>query len=992
MTALEFLQAVLPEEGFKYLVLAKNGQHGMSHKAYPSIEKMASALSSYDDQSDTQVYFACAAYKHESYEAVVGEQIKRKFRGSPNWLSAKSFWCDIDCGESKAEEGKGYADKREAAQAVVGFCKSVGLPAPMLVSSGGGLHCYWVLTHSIEPARWKSAATAFKSRLAAAGILADPTRTADLSSILRPVGTHNKKPGREPRQVRVIAPATPITPEQFEAAIGVEFDAHQIEVPQYALTSESLNDDLTAHLGPKVDSSAREVANKCAQVAAMRDTQGNVNYDHWRGVIGIIKHCVEGIDLAYEWSQLRSSTGHDNTDVFTRYESWDTGPALCSYFAGCNPTGCTGCPHNGSIRSPIVLGRIMPSPQEEVVEAVTEEGEAVETVVPEMPQGYEWNNGLMVRFIKDKDGNLQPYTFCRSLFYPIQRIRKADGTYAITIRMHLPDHRIRDFELDTAAVATVNELLKGFSRYELMPTNNKDAAMHMNAYLRDSVHKLMNEQKEVDTLTSFGWRDNMEGFLLGDRLYHPDGSIRKVFVGGGAQQYKSAFPEPRGSLAKYSEAVNFIYNRENSEPVQYAFCNTYGSLLTPFGEDSYHGVLMCLVSGKSGKGKTTVSTAARYGLGDSQKMIFAGKSGSTWNARWSIMGTFKNIPVVWDEMTDIEPSTFSELAYTISQGADKSRLTSAGGKVGFAERHTWAQSPDLTANEDLLAKLSQHNANTQAEAMRTFQINLARYNVPMIEPASDVSRAIDKMRNNWGCAGDTFISYVVQHKDKVEAAFHTIENKLSKELPESEYRFYRNHATCTLTAAKVLITLGIVDFDFQSLFKWTIAHIRDLVQVVVTGNMTNPADALNRFVRDISHRIIVTVGYRDLRTDARGPEEPLSRSVSPPGGRRVMGAQNLSAFEQKYVGKLFIAKKELADWCAKNRLEPKDLIEEAKLQGWLLPWTEKFNLGRGTAIATGSCSVYAFDFDAMEGAVEKTGGPNLHHVDTSRGVEVSSTR
>jgi len=590
-----------------------------------------------------------------------------------------------------------------------------------------------------------------------------------------------------------------------------------------------LNDDLIAHLGPQVESSAREVANHCAQVAAMRDTQGDVNYDHWRGVIGIIKHCVEGIELAHEWSEQRAATGHGNTDVDTRYNSWDTGPATCQFFQGCNPTACDGCQHKDKITSPIQLGRIVPEPHEELVEAVDEEGQTVETVVPELPEGYEWNKSLMLRFIKDKDGVLQPYSFCQSLFYPIQRIRKADGTFAFTIRMHLPDHRIREFEVDTAALAAANDLLKSVSKYELLPTNNKDAAMHMTAYIRESVHKLMNEQKEVDTLTSFGWRENMEGFLLGDRLYHPDGSVRHVFVGGGAQQYKMAFPEPRGSIEEYTEAVNFIYNRDDSEPVQYAFCNTYGSLLTPFGEDSYHGVLMCLVSGKSGKGKTTVSTAARYGLGDAQKMIFPGKSGSTWNARWSIMGTFKNIPVVWDEMTDIEPGTFSELAYTISQGADKSRLTSAGGKVGFAERHTWAQSPDLTANEDLLAKLSQHNANTQAEAMRTFQINLAKYNVPMIEPASDVSRAIDKMRMNWGCAGDVFVRYVVQHREQVQRLFHKLEAKVSKELPESEYRFYRNHATCTLAAARLLIELKIVDFDFNRLMQWTIDHIRDLV-------------------------------------------------------------------------------------------------------------------------------------------------------------------
>ena len=993
MNTLEFLQTVLPDEGYKFVGLARDGGQGIAHKAYDSLETMAKAIASYNAQQNLQVYHACAAYKEPSYEVEVNGEVKRKYRGEPNWLKAKSFWCDIDVGESKALEGKGYATKREAAEAVLGFCVRAGLPLPMLVSSGGGIHCYWPLSQPIGPNSWRLVASGLKSVLAAGGVLADPTRTADLSSILRPIGTHNRKPGRDQREVRLIRATEPVDPRVFASAVQAAVSKFNVVVPTTRPIPEGLNDDLIAHLGPQVDSSAQEAANHCAQLAAMRDTKGDVNYDHWRGVIGIIKHCVEGIDLAHEWSELRGVTGHGNTDVQTRFDTWDTGPATCAYFQACNAGGCSGCVHNGHIKSPIVLGRIVPTPHEEVVEAIDDEGHQVETVVPPMPEGYEFNNGRMIRYIKDKDGVMQPYSFCLNLFYPIQRIRKADSTYAFTMRMHLPDQRVRDFEVDTSVLASANDMLKGLARYELMPTNNKDAAMHMTAYLRDSVHKLMNEQKEVDTLTSYGWRDNMEGFLIGDRLYHPDGSVRRVFVGGGAQQYKPAFPDPKGSLDKYSEAVNFIYNREDSEPVQYAYCNTYGSLLTPFGEDSYHGVLMCLVSGKSGKGKTTVSSAARYGLGDAQKMIFAGKAGSTWNARWSIMGTFKNIPVVWDEMTDIEPSTFSEMAYTISQGADKSRLTSAGGKVGFAERHTWAQSPDLTANEDLLAKLSQHNANTQAEAMRTFQINLAKYNVPMIKPAVKVSHAIDQMRDNMGCAGEVFIKHIVTKKDEVQALFRQIEKMMSAELPDSEYRFYRNHAVCTLTAARLLIDLNIVAFDFDRLKDWTLAHIKDLVATVIHGNMTNPADALNRFVRDISNRIIVTVGYRDLRTDARGPEDSLSRIVGTPAGRRVLGSQaKPTAQEAKYVGNLFVAKKELGDWCAKNRLEPKELVEEAKAQGWLVPWNEKFNIGRGTAISTGACAVYVFDFEAMEGAVEKTGGPVLQQVVPAEAGEVSSNR
>jgi hypothetical protein len=242
-----------------------------------------------------------------------------------------------------------------------------------------------------------------------------------------------------------------------------------------------------------------------------------------------------------------------------------------------------------------------------------------------------------------------------------------------------------------------------------------------------------------------------------------------------------------------------------------------------------------------------------------------------------------------------------------------------------------------------------------------------------------------------GNAGDEFIKYVVANQDRVRAVFRKFESSLSAMLPESEYRFYRNHASATLTAAKLLSELDVVAFDMHELENFTHRMLRDQIDLVKAGNTTNPGDAVSRMVRDLSSRIIVTTTYRDTRTDSRGPEESLSRISGTPCGRRVLGINNPNSTEKvdpKVIGKLFLAKREFNDWCAKNRIEPKEVIEYCRLAGWIVPWSERFNLGRGTAYTTGSCSVYAFDFNAMEGAVEKTSGPVLVDQDTAA---VSST-
>jgi hypothetical protein len=296
----------------------------------------------------------------------------------------------------------------------------------------------------------------------------------------------------------------------------------------------------------------------------------------------------------------------------------------------------------------------------------------------------------------------------------------------------------------------------------------------------------------------------------------------------------------------------------------------------------------------------------------------------------------------------------------------------------MAEQHTWKAVVGLTANEDMHSKLAAHNANTQAEAVRMIGINFSDYGVPIIDPSTIASDAIDAMRENLGNAGDIYVRYIVTHQKEIADQFAKTQNKLAVLLPEAEYRFFRSHATCTLVAAKILIDLGIVEFNYELLWNFTVKMLTNLTNIVTTNNMTNPNDAISRMIRELSQRVLVTYEYRDLRTDSRGPEDVISRPIGSVVGRRILGSNNYK--DSKYVGRLFIAKKEFVDWCAKNRMEPKSLLDYAQSQKWLVPWADKFNMGRGTAHSTGSCSCYVLDYSAMEGAVEKTSGPAASNV------------
>lgn len=115
-------------------------------------------------------------------------------RTAANTSGAFGFWIDSDVGAEKADSGKGYRTVEDAETALIKFCKDADLPEPThIVNSGGGLHAYWAVSEFINHEPWRNFAGKFKTLTKSHGFLADPTRTADIASVLRVPGTYNYK-------------------------------------------------------------------------------------------------------------------------------------------------------------------------------------------------------------------------------------------------------------------------------------------------------------------------------------------------------------------------------------------------------------------------------------------------------------------------------------------------------------------------------------------------------------------------------------------------------------------------------------------------------------------------------------------------------------------------------------------------------------------------------------------------------------------------------
>ena len=1001
MNTLEFLRTILPEEGIHYLALFKEGYKFPAHKAYTDLETMAYAIDGMVGSKQLSIYHACATYQKaviELDELDAKGNPKRKYRIPENWDRAKAFWVDIDCGQEKFDKGDGYLTKKDAVVASYKFADTIGWPRPMVVDSGNGVHLYWPLTKDISHTAWCKVANVLKATLRHCGVIADPTRTADFASILRPVGSINRKGGASKP---VVAKTTVVASDpkdlatklnEYAVANGVKLIK---ETPKKQYQATDLNSDLTAHLTqyPEVPVDADLMASKCSQVAAMRDTKGDVGYEQWRGVIGLLTHCENGRTLAEEWSAEREATGHTNLDWDVRYDSWTAGPTTCEFFQGCNPDGCNGCAMKGKIKTPLVLGRVIPENEDTVEEVVNDEGTTAEAAIPALPNGYQWDGHLLSRLLPDREGVLQVFPFCENLFYPTSRIRGEDGTFRYGIRFHLPDKRVRDFEITGESVASPTDLLRALAKYELTKSNHKDAGNHMAAYLLDQLQALKRRIVETNTLTTYGWKDNHKAFLLGDTLHGADGSEKTVLIGGNAKERASTFARQGGSLEGYAAALNFMYNRPGALHWQYAICAGWGSLLAHHCEDLYKGLILALQGGDTARGKTTVCHAALAAFGVPSKMTLNSKDGFTTNALWATLGVYNNIPVLVDELTGVDPQTFSDIAYGVSNGQDRVRMTSKGGNVVFAKSSEWRLNVYVTGNKDFHGLLAMNQANSQAEAVRLVQLNVDRYQPLMLVDREDypagkdgdaawgaasalvAAENIKQMSANSGHAGVAMVKYILANEQAVAKAMQDTLALLTKEVPSPKYRFYRAHSACTIVIAGIAKKLGIVEFDIKSLYKFTVALIKDLAESVMETNTVTVDDAFNRMVSELSPRILVTSEYRDKR-DGRGPESPRNRINGAIAGRYIVGTQN----HRDMAGHLVLVQKEVRDWCMKNRIDYHSVLANLKSEGALVQHGDKFTLTRGTDQATVQQRCIIVDTTKLD--VDAATGPALTVVST----------
>ena len=484
----------------------------------------------------------------------------------------------------------------------------------------------------------------------------------------------------------------------------------------------------------------------------------------------------------------------------------------------------------------------------------------------------------------------------------------------------------------------------------------------MQAYLKSELDRMKDASEATHTYSHFGWQED-GSFVIGNRRYDKDGNTTEILLSGAAQSKASAFPPPQGSAEEYAKLVNWIYNRDGMEPMQYMICSLWGAPLVKFMEPTYNGIPCALTGADSGKGKTTAAQVALYAFGRAHPdLSLTGARGSTVGGQAKFLGILRNLPVLFDEVTNKTPAQFSSLCYELSNGTETMRLKSSGGQVGFADREAWRTQTAMTGNSSINAKLSL-NGNSEAEMMRIFEICTDALPIPKLDPIL-TSAKVAQIAEHAGSAGERYLQWLVSHQNEISELQEEVADRVAidKDLVvQPKYRFYRNHMICTLMAATIMERLGIIQFNLDKLYTFALAAVRECFnQAVEFADISDPMDVLSYMLTDLSPRIVTTPTL-DV---PQGRE--LYKTFCSQGlvGRAVMS--NGGTMRDSYDGTLFLSAKAANDWCAEHRVPKAKFIQQAKGLGILKDSRTFASLGRGTTARVSQQRCWVLDLNKLE--------------------------
>jgi len=926
----EFYKKALPSTGVYCVATIDPIVKLTKHKFVENIDELAEFIES-KKNTPTNIFVALSSFGGYSRKAD-----EAKF--------VRSFFVDLDVGD-----GKGYASKKDALQALDQFVLENNLPPPVKIDSGTGIHSYWLFDRDIPATEWKPYAEKFKDFCLTHGLNIDPVVTADLARILRCPDTFNQKT-MPPSPTKVIGDDLPIYVfDEFKEFLG-NLEPSLADILQAAPKGLSEDQRKALKLDNFESNFEKIIQSKgCAQINFIMDNVKTLQEPLWYSGLSIAQHCADKESAIHLIS--KEYPNYDERETIRKAQATQGMPHSCETFNNVNPGICTGCPSRGKITNPLALGKIFKIAVEEpikpldqsmsvkTIEHIKEHAEVVTRGLSSLPEAlypfvYGKQGGIycMPAPKYDEDGVPipgDPILVTLYDLFPLKRIYSpADGD-CLLMKAILPNDPEREFLLPMSRVYAVEDLKKIIASQGVLFNTDAKGGQYLMNYIVKWGHYLTNKNAAEIMRMQMGWTPNQESFVVGESELLRDG---KEVTSPTSPLCKSIAKHltPAGSYEAWKEAANKL-SKPSLELHAFTLLTGFGSIL--MNKTSTSGVTISL-TGESGAAKTGAlySCLSVWGNPKDLSVLEATTNGMT--GRY--LG-LHNIPFGLDEVGNIIPKDLSQLIHKISQGKSKIRMQAS---VNAERDHEMSASliAIFTSNQSMYDKLSILKKDPNGEVARLIEFAVRKPQAFLDEPTLG-KEIFDKFRFNYGWAGREFIFALYKHSDdEIQKMMDKWVDQFRKDFGEdTAYRFYENLIAATMTGGEIAIKTGIVNYDLKKIYNRIVGEMVAIRDNVVKVNVIDYEALIGEFINTHQTGILA---FKENKISME-PRSPL-----------VIRAELDTHM-------IYISKPEFRKHLAENQVSTREFLYQMKLAGIEVIEKRK-KMGSGWKDATGTINIETY--------------------------------
>jgi len=842
----QFYEKALPSQGVYCVAGIDQTTKKITQRFAETLDQLTEIIERFKQQK-LNVFVALATFEGFS-------------RKADDALFLRSFFIDLDVGQEKADQGRGYASKDEAHSALLEFVEAKELPPPVILDSGTGIHAYWLFDEDIPSVEWLPVAVRFKE-FCIEGLMIDPVVTADVARIMRSPDTFNYKTD-PPSPTQLLSEIYQYSFEEFRDFLGtavIEDSTKEVLLKARGPLDE---DTIALKKLANVESSFEKIAERslsedgCAQIKYAIENAHDLPEPVWKAALSIAQHCSDRDEAIHKLSEDYHGYSRERTEK--KATECQDKPYSCVAFNDVNPGGCNGCPHRGKITNPLALGKVIKVAPVSTEIAVWEDADT-ETipsgVVPDHPQAlfpyfrgqyggiyYQPSPKIDKNGVKHQEDAI--LIFPHELF-PLNRMFSKQDGEIMTMRLILPHDPPRDFMMTTKSINSPDEFKKAVGFVGISASPGK--LTHIMNYIMKWGHYLQSQAKADIVQMQMGWIESEDdtrrlgdAYVIGNNIILPNGNIERTPASPMVRSIAKHF-EPKGTFEKWQECVNQL-NRPSLEMHAFGTLIGLGSPLMPL--TSTPGVAVSY-TGKSGNAKTG-ALYANLSIWCNPVAISVFESTSNGlNQRYV---TLKNAAFGVDEAHGRSAEELSKTIHAISQGKAKIRLQ---GSVNAEREHELLASGIgmLTCNMPLLELITSKNTMATGEMARLIEFLIMKPQVLLDEPDFGI-KVFDPLKYNYGHASRKLVPayYQLGEADLMDRTKYWIRRFKNDFGDDAIYRFYDNLIGAAFTGGMVANEFGIITYDLERIYDKVCGEMIEIKNKVVTLGEADHSGVLGDFI------------------------------------------------------------------------------------------------------------------------------------------------